>query len=50
MQQLNLNALVARLVTEIIAWNSRVYAGQIDIVKQSWQAHNLASVSMPDHN
>ncbi len=50
MQQLDLNALVARLVTEIITWNSRVYTGQIDIVKQSWQAHSIASVSIFDHN
>ncbi len=39
MKQLDVNAIVARLVTEILAWNKLVYAGQIDIVKEAWVAH-----------
>ncbi len=39
MQQLNANALVARIVTEILAWNNRVYDGHIEMVKEAWEEH-----------
>jgi len=41
MQAIDVNALVARLVTEILAWNNRVFSGKIEMVKKAWQAHGI---------